>query len=270
VEESVEASHESQRYASQRSRHRPYWIPRFLLDRRLSNRRARSSARRQAVGAPNSGRLRCETGAPIDAAEVVDLFVDDVYRTQAAGLVGLWALTSRNDSVAVRIRKIGYADTSFVVMMAAGDTTPVQVYLRKAVTLPATVTDAPASIRSSIHLREFESRRHDPSLSGRFLAPEDLRKLSSKPINDVIHDLAAGKARGCLSGVRIFVDGIPLAAGDTSTLSRLTADDFAAAEFYTMVSTPLQYGGTVMTRSGRGISMGCGTVLLWRRETARP
>lgn len=237
------------------------------------------------------GVFDAESGAPIDGAEVVDLFVDGVYRTQATGLIGLWAFTSRNDSVAVRVRKIGYIDTAFVVLMTPRDTTPVPVYLRKPVTLPAVVANANPNAGPSVHMREFESRLTDRSLSGRFLTPADLRKMDSKPITNVIHDIAAGKTRGCLGGVKVFVDGIPYPAGDTSTLSHSSVNEFEAVEFYTMASTPLQYGGTMMTSSppvsgtrgsgavvgaagpkasGGGTGMGCGTVLLWRRETVFP
>src|ERR1700710_1954340 len=86
-----------------------------------------------------------ESGLPLTDVEVVDLLTDNTYRTQAAGLVGLWVFQSRNDSVAVRVRKIGYADTAFVVMVAAGDTVPVPVFLRKAVELSAMITEAMAT-----------------------------------------------------------------------------------------------------------------------------
>jgi hypothetical protein len=75
------------------------------------------------------------SGAPLDAVDVIDLFVDDVYRTSASGLVGLWAFHSRHDSAAVRVRKVGYRDTSFVVMVAASDTLPISIFLEHATAL---------------------------------------------------------------------------------------------------------------------------------------
>lgn len=69
------------------------------------------------------------SGVPLRDVDVVDLFVDAMYRTPATGLVGLWVFQRRHDSAVVRVHKAGYRDTAFVVMVGARDTTPVPVFL---------------------------------------------------------------------------------------------------------------------------------------------
>jgi hypothetical protein len=217
---------------------------------------------------------------------------DAVYRTETSGLVGLWVFQHRNDTVAVRVRKIGYADTAFVVMVGVADTAPVSVFLRKATTLPTVIAEALASKRLSPNMEEFEDRLNDKSLTGRFLTKEELDKHSSKPILDVIHDLMAGKHRGCDAFPKLFVDGVrtPFEAFDTTT----TADNYQGIEFYTPAAGPLRFGGTSdPTSSSAGTmvssksaskdvvagtagpkgsaasiraSSSCGVVVLWSRE----
>ena len=234
------------------------------------------------------------TSQPLEGAEVVDLFVDDVYRTQASGLVGLGSFRHRNDSVVVRVRRIGYADTAFIVMVGAADTTPISVFLKRTTALPAVIAEALANKHLSPNMAEFEDRSNDKSLTGRFLTKEDLDKHSSKPILDIIHDITAGKRRGCDAFPKLFVDGIrtPFDALDTMT----TADSYQGVEFYTPAAAPLRFGGTSdATSSAVGTMVGpksasngntvagaagpkgssssirasasCGVVVLWRRES---
>jgi hypothetical protein len=73
-----------------------------------------------------------ETNAPLEGAEVTDLFVGAGARTPANGLLELSGFQSRHDSAAVRIQRSGFADTSFVIMVSPRDTVPLAVYLRKA------------------------------------------------------------------------------------------------------------------------------------------
>jgi hypothetical protein len=198
------------------------------------------------------GIFDAESGNPLEDAEVVDLFVDNVYRTQSNGLVGLWALTSRHDSVAVRVRKIGYVDTAFVVMLSATDSTPVPIYLGKVISaLPAVVTEALATKRVSSNMADFAEFR---KLATRAMDPVDMRKVDNKPITDILHDLTAGKARGC-RGLRIFVDGAPQELPDNAKGS-----DYEGIEFYTAASAPMAFRSTSKNS--------CGVLLLFSREKA--
>jgi len=261
-----------------------------------SGRRAHHQKQQQRRVGRILGVFDATSNAPLEGAEVVDLFVDAVYRTQASGLVGLWAFQRRNDSVAVRVRRIGYADTAFVVMVGAADTTPISVFLNRTSSLPAVIVDALANKRLSPNMAEFEGRVNDKSLTGRFLTKDDLDKHSSKPIGDVLHDLMAGKARGCSVPPIYYFDGIRTATTAVffDTVAK-RADDYQGIEFYTAAAAPLRFGGTLEATGSMAGTMAapktattgsvvagaagpsgssssiraassCGVVLLWRRE----
>jgi hypothetical protein len=70
------------------------------------------------------------------------------------------------------------------------------------------ITDALANKRLTPNQAEFEGRLHDKSLTGRFLTRADLEKQSGKSLNAVIHDLIAGKSRGCNVPPMLYIDGM--------------------------------------------------------------
>lgn len=253
---------------------------------------ARSGAGTKAPGRI-LGVFDAESSAPLEGAEVVDLFVDNVYRTGASGLIGLWALQQRHDSVAIRVRRVGYADTAFAVLVGARDTAPVSVFLRRQTTLPAVITDALANKHLTPNQAEFEGRLHDQSLNGRFLTRADLDKQATKSISHVLTELTAGKSRGCNVPPLVYVDGLraPMSGADTLIMR---AGDYEGIEFYMPGAAPVRFGGTLeATTASAGTmaapsreagsvagaagpsgspssiraSSSCGVILLWRRET---
>lgn len=201
-----------------------------------------------------------ETGVPIADAEVVDLFVDGAARTESHGLVELSHFQSRHDTVAVRIRKLGYADTALVVMVGPGDTIPLQINLRKAaVALPVVTTEATAQLLLSWHMQEFEDRRKVGL--GKYIVPQEMRRNDDRNIRDILveHGIMSNP-HGCRGTVRVIVDGNPgTTSGAREMAMRSTGASFEAVEFYTPAETPLQFGGTTAQTT-------CGVVVLWTRE----
>jgi hypothetical protein len=201
-----------------------------------------------------------ETGQPIADAEVVDLFIDGIARTEVHGLVELSHFQSRHDSVAVRVRKLGYTDTAFVVMVGPSDTVPVQINLRKAaVGLPTVTTEAVGASALSMHMQEFEDRRKMGF--GKYILPAEMRRNDDRNIKDILiaHGIVMNP-HGCRGSVKVILNGNPsTTAGEREMALRDTGANFEAVEFYTPAATPLQFGGTAA-------QMSCGVVVLWTRE----
>ncbi|HEY4216958.1 MAG TPA: hypothetical protein VGM67_07465 [Gemmatimonadaceae bacterium] len=217
-----------------------------------------------------------ETGAPIAAAEVIDLFTGGDAHTEKHGLVELSQFQQRNDSAAVRIRKIGYADTSLIVMVGPADTVPVPINLhRAAIDLPALISHATetASTLDSRRLAEFEFRRKmgmgyyvdgaelrdhaDNRVFGDYLISR-FPRLSLLTARDGTEYLAQS---GTHCPVSIYVDGAvvykPGMSSSVEEFRNYKSEDFVAVEWYSGAATvPTEYGGTGAT---------CGVLLLWRR-----
>jgi hypothetical protein len=75
---------------------------------------------------------------PADSVEVIDLVGDKTTRTPSSGTIPLGWQSRMNDSSAIQIRKIGYADT--VLVLGPKDTTDITVVIRKIATALPTVT----------------------------------------------------------------------------------------------------------------------------------
>lgn len=219
-----------------------------------------------------------ETGTPIAAAEVIDLFTGGDAHTEAHGLVELSQFQRRNDSAAVRIRKIGYADTSLIVMVGAADTVPVPINLhRAAIDLPALISHAKASdgmsALDSRRLAEFDFRRKMGL--GYFIVGGELRdRADNLPFGDYLvsrfprltlrtnragDQYLSQSASNC--PIAVFVDGVVVYKPGQSSMVEdfrgYKAEDYVGVEWYPSAATiPTEYGGT-------GAS--CGVLLLWRR-----
>jgi hypothetical protein len=96
------------------------------------------------------------SGAPIVAADVIDVLTGDHTTTSATGTVSLWFLRAKGSMV--QVRKVGYEPWQAVV--DPSDSTPVTVVLKHAVAeLPTVVTTAKPDISKDAGVREGFERR---------------------------------------------------------------------------------------------------------------
>jgi hypothetical protein len=218
--------------------------------------------------AKSAGRLLgvfdSETAVPLEGVEVIDLLGTQLsLATKAAGLVSLRGFKNQHDSAAVRVRKIGYRDTSFIVLVGPADTVPITLALERiAVDLDPVLTTAHES-RRSFNMQGFEERRTNKALRGSFVTPEELR----------------AKWDGQVLGIVFATHGMrPMPRGPTSmTTTRCrtlyyvngvigsidpnkeVADSFEAIEYYPdWKMAPPQYVGSFAANV-------CGIYVLWMR-----
>lgn len=217
-----------------------------------------------------------QTDMPLNNAEVVDVLSGQAFRTQASGLIGLAGFRAQHDSAVVRVRKLGYADTTFLVMLGPSDTIPLQLFIHRLTTLPRVITEAMEAKSGVGALRDFMANVNDRSLHGRFLTPIDLKKLEALRLGDVLPSLGFGSGRcrdatvflngfktGTLkSGRSNFVEPAwgsnPLANGRRpATPTFVSLDDplawYEGIEFYPDFASPMLYGPC--------------SVVLWMRGT---
>lgn len=206
------------------------------------------------------GVFDAETGEPIADAEVTDLFVDAIARTEKHGLVELSHFQSRNDSVAVRIRKVGYADTALVVMVGLADTIPVEVDLHKAAVELATVTtNATVNTMFARQMQDMEDRRK--SGLGRYLVADDLKKYQDERVTDILAEHGMTKAAGCRGATKYLINGDPSTSpAMAALLLQDTGEAIQAIEYYTPAQIPTQYGGTSAAKV-------CGLIILWTHKS---
>lgn len=231
-----------------------------------------------------------DSGSPIGDADVVDLIAGTVAHTESHGLVELSKFHNQNDSAAVQIRKIGYADTSLIIMVGQADTVPLQVNLRHATALETMITNATATpTLEGRQLQEFEE--HKKTGVGHFMDGAELRKsvdnhsfvnylASHFPSLNVTQKAKASdptylsSGRGGCSGpamkcgastsaclIAMYIDGVALYVPgrgmQVPDLVDYRSEDFAAVEWYPGAgSVPAKYSTTGAT---------CGVLLLWRK-----
>lgn len=221
----------------------------------------------RAVTVPKPGSLRPAvrligvfddvTAQPLDSAEVVDLLNGNSMRTSVTGTALLHWLSSQNDSAAVQVRKVGYEEKRFVVLMR--DTADVTVTLRKATTL-GTVTVTDTARRLSPNIAGFEERRNRGA--GKFVTPNELR-LGERQGNTKVFDVLLKKippfgsrtsGRGCQ--MIYFVDHVQV-----RSLPSTESSAYEALEYYSHSTAPAQFSGTAPP--GREV---CGVIVAWGRE----
>jgi hypothetical protein len=191
------------------------------------------------------------TNLPIDSADVTDLVTDATYRTGRAGLIGLAGFHSQHDTIAVRVRKIGYRDTAFVVQASDPDSIPITLVLDRVQTLPAILSTAVVHERLIGPLQEFAERLNDKSLHGAFFTPEILRKNEGLRIDDLLYPAIIAQCGSSRFIPKYYVNGLPTARMDELPRG---LEAYDAIEVYGGGSTPMRYGGH-----------GC-VVLLWTRQ----
>jgi hypothetical protein len=225
----------------------------------------RGVAQDAGVGTPKSPAQRIgrilgvfdEEGRPLDGVEIMDRVGGGTMRTQASGLVGMGVLANQNDSAVVTIRKIGYADTTVLVMVGIRDTVPMQVFLRRATVLDAIVVMAKETERLPWYLRDFESRLSDTlARSAKAFTPAEFRKRDGTLLASLLMTRGIGMGRhvGCL----ILLDGIPWNVSGAD-FARESVDTYEAAIFYSHANMPMELPRT------RESSTNC-AILLYSRH----
>jgi hypothetical protein len=191
-----------------------------------------------------------QTSRPIDSAEVSDLLAGVSYHTGRAGLIALGGFATQHGTMVVRVRKIGYPDTAFVVLAGPRDTTPITLIRDRARTLERVFTTA--GIREGVRgpLAGFVERANDKSLHGTFFTPEIMRKNDGRLLVELIHPALLAMAHGCRTPTYY------LAGAKAPPIEELPRDvhAYSAVEVYSPSSAPTQFH-----------SDGCGVVLLWTR-----
>lgn len=206
-----------------------------------------------------------ENGQPLEGADVVDRIGGGAARTQRAGLVGMAEFRSQHDSSVVTIRKIGFADTTILVMVGAADTVPMQVFLRHVTAIEGVTVEAHEVEHLPFYLKDFEERLNDAkAIAAKTFTPAELRKSDGRRLYDVLLQKGVGQAAPRCGRVGIFINGV-LFKPDPKTVIAGSAgipDDFYVADFDAVV----YYSGATMPMEFRVTGGGCGALLLYPRN----
>jgi hypothetical protein len=125
------------------------------------------------------------TGNPLSGAQVIDLLSQSYVMTPPDGTVGLHFLQVQHDSAVVWIRKLGYRDSSFVIL--ARDTTVITVLLeRVGVELAGVHVTADANLRG---FGGLQARCGD--FRGSCFTPDQIAERPASKVTEFIQ-----KARG--------------------------------------------------------------------------
>lgn len=217
-----------------------------------------------------------ESGQPLEGADVVDRIGGGTMRTTRTGLVGMAVMSSQHDSAVVTIRKIGFADTTVLVMVGARDTVPMQVFLRHATTLDGVTITATESTHLPFYLRDFEERFNDVKITGaKTFTPAEFRKMDGLRVFDLLLLKGVGNKTQHCGRMLIYLDGVPWTPNDVARGSADVpdedADHYDAAIYYTQSQMPAELMHTAQAptitreRSGPAPS-GCGALLLYSRH----
>jgi hypothetical protein len=206
------------------------------------------------------GVFDADSGEPLEGADVVDRIGGGVLRTVKSGLVGLASFTSQHDSAVVTVRKIGYADTTLLVMTRATDTVPVPVFLRHVTALDSVVVTAHETDHFPIYLRDFETRLLDAKATGaKTIGPAEMRKNDGRRLYNFLLSKGITNSRRC-GRVGVYLNGVPyrpatIAPGSPGIPDE-NVDEYDAVVFYTGAQMPAEF---------RRTSGGCAVLLLYGR-----
>jgi hypothetical protein len=176
----------------------------------------------------------------------------------------------------VTIRKIGFADTTLLVMVGARDTVPMQVFLRRATVLDKIVVMAKETEHLPLYLRDFEERLNAAQWSGaKTFLPAEFRKRDGSRLIDVLMAKGVGTNAGRKMGCRplIYIDGVPWTPVDPKDVEagsfgvpKEDADKFEAAVFYTVAQMPSELAHMLPTTGDTKSANLCGALLLYSRH----
>jgi hypothetical protein len=203
------------------------------------------------------------TSAPIDSAEITDLISGVSTRTRASGLFGMAAFQSQHDSSVIRIRKVGFADTTLLVMVGKADTVPMQVFLRRVASLPAVDVDEKETIHLPGYMRDFEDRVQKLGKSGATVfTPAELRQATTRRLADVLRGKGVGMSTARCHNIALFLNGHQYHALDsvvgTAGIPDDPIDNYEAIIYYRAEQVPPDFRHD--TRDGD-----CGVLLMYTR-----
>jgi hypothetical protein len=201
-----------------------------------------------------------ESGLPLDGADVIDRIGGGAARTQRSGLVGMSAFKSQNDSAVVTVRKIGYADTTMLVMVGAADTVPMQIFLRHVTALDSVIVSAKEVEHLPLYLKDFEDRLRDvKATGGKTIGPGEMRKNDGRRLYDLLLSKGISAGQRCRR-IGVYLNGAPyrpisIAQGSPGVPDE-SVDDYDAVVFYSGPQMPAEF-----RRTGGG----CAALLLYTR-----
>jgi hypothetical protein len=201
-----------------------------------------------------------QSALPLEGADVIDRIGGSTLRTQRSGLVGLAAFTSQHDSSVVTVRKIGYADTTVLVMTGATDTVPVQIFLRHVTALDSMIVTAKEVEHAPLYLKDFEERMLESKITGaKTVGPGEMRKNDGRKLYDFLLGKGIGSGQRCRS-FGIYLNGAPyrplVIAPGSPGIPDDEVDHYDAVVFYTGAQMPMEF-----RRTGGG----CAALLLYAR-----
>lgn len=205
-----------------------------------------------------------QSALPVEGADVVDRIGGGVIRTQRSGLVGLAAFASQHDSSVVTVRKIGYADTTILVMRGVADTVPVQVFLRHVTALDSMIVTAKEVEHLPLHLRDFEQRMltDTKTLGAKAIGPVEMRKNDGRKLYDFLLGKGIGGGQRCRR-FGVYLNGVPFQpltiAPGSPGIPDDDVDHYDAIMFYTGAQMPAEF---------RRTGSGCAALLLYARGKA--
>jgi hypothetical protein len=184
-----------------------------------------------AAARPKPGRIvgvfDAQTSSPLEGAEITDLIGGGSARTLKAGLFGMAAFQSQHDSSVIRVRKVGYADTTVLVMVGAKDTVPMQIFLRPVVALPEVAINAKETDRVPFYLRDFQQRVQDgQKFGGKAFTPADVRKLDGRRLAALLREKGIGIRTAHCRQVGLVVNGVGYHPIDVTPGSAGIPDEF--------------------------------------------
>lgn len=196
------------------------------------------------------------TGEPLEGVEVWDLISKAFTTTSSTGTVSLGFVRSQHDSSVIWLRKLGYQDSTLLVMTGPRDTIPITFMMERLDELAPIVTTATSEKAIPLVLRGLQERINLGQ--GKFITPADMRQ---EPDGRLLGELLAAKGIDLTRRsqktmmttcrVQVYLDG-----NRSSLDPRSSAADYEAVEFYSGPATvPSQYRANAA----------CGVLLLWSR-----
>src|SRR5262249_26719433 len=158
------------------------------------------------------------------------------------------------------IRKIGFADTTILVMVGAKDTVPMQIFLRHVTALDAVTVEAHEVEHLPFYLKDFEDRLAGAKAGAvKTFTPAEMRKSDGRRLYDLLLDKGFGQATMHCGRVGIFINGIlfqpdpkTVIPGSAGIPDDFYVEQFDAVVYYTNANMPMEF---------RTTGAGCGALL---------
>lgn len=212
--------------------------------------------------------------APIADADIEFVGAPIQVKTDASGRFLVTSL--RPGSYIVTVRRVAFQPSVNVAEVRAGDTLRLAFLLQPAAAelTPVVVTERASTAR----LREFEARRstgvgefftqqqiEDRHVAGVIDLLRQSKTIWLKPVGPAIHaNSRRNFAYNC--PMQIYIDGMPLGAGETDVLKLPSPKELMGIEIYAGDATT-----PIWLPFARGSARtGCGVIMLWTRDGSEP